>query len=78
MPEPLDLHQAAAILRGHGGIGTTGEHRKLAAARVLYELDDEFRCRVWSRKLLDALDRGQADDIARARRGLERLLDGQR
>ncbi|MCF7552588.1 hypothetical protein [Pseudonocardia sp. WMMC193] len=75
MPEPLDLHQAAAILRGHGGLSTTADHRKRAAARILYELDDEFRCRVWSRKLLDALDSGQADDVARARRGLERVLD---
>lgn len=75
MTEPLDLHQAATILRGHGGIDTTADHRKRAAARVLHELDNEFRCRVWSRKLLDALDSGQAEDVARARRGLEKILD---
>jgi len=70
MPSSIPLDRATSILRRKVAVTTT-EEREEAAARVLAELTDLLRIKVWAYRVLDAQDEEAA---AIARRGLEDAL----
>lgn len=70
MPNSMPLDRATSVLRGKVAVTTT-EEREAAAARVLAELTDLLRIKVWAYRVLDAQDEEAA---AIARRGLEVAL----
>lgn len=76
MPEPMPLHEAAAVLRGRR-ITSPGD-RDRAAAPVLAALDQRHVVTIWAGRLLAALDTGDTESTDRARRRLREALDGLR
>ncbi|MCO7195047.1 hypothetical protein [Pseudonocardia sp. McavD-2-B] len=71
--EPIELHAAMSVLRGQTG-ATTREQRVAAERRVVREVEDLTRVKVWAYKLLDALAAGDDVAVERARRGLAEAL----
>lgn len=69
----VSVHDAAAILRGHGGLEPKATPAD-AALVLLREHVDHLRVVVWARKVVAADDAGDRDAAARAVRGLREAL----